>query len=149
MSIASTAHIATSTRSRRVDTRRVVAHGIVAGAVALGAVEAYAALAKGVGVPLRAGLPGTQTASLITTGSFATSGSHLGSYSLTYFATGARTLPSLTSDFHSPNVSSSLITASSWEPRIGPEMALPVICCHQVPVSLSRMRKFWLLMPAR
>ena len=26
---------------------------------------------------------------------------------------------------------------------------LPVICCHHVPVSLSRIRKFWLLMPAR
>ena len=27
-------------------------------------------------------------------------------------------------------------------------MAFPEICCHQLPVSTSRIRKFWLLIPA-
>jgi hypothetical protein len=40
--------------------------------VALPVIEAYAALAKTAGIPLKAGLPGTHTAALITAGSFAT-----------------------------------------------------------------------------
>ena len=44
----------------------------------------------------------------MTTGSLATSGSHLRSYSLVYFGTGGEHFPSETSDFHSPKVSSSL-----------------------------------------
>jgi len=39
--------------------------------VALPVIEAYAALAKTAGIPLKAGLPGTHTAALITAGSFA------------------------------------------------------------------------------
>ena len=57
---------------------------------------------------------------LITTGSFATSGSQLLSYSFTYFGTSASTLPSDTSDFHSPKVNSSLSTSSSDAPWNGP-----------------------------
>ncbi|MBV9804774.1 MAG: hypothetical protein JO130_16350 [Solirubrobacterales bacterium] len=72
MSIASAAHSPASTRPGRVATQRVVVHGVVAGAIALTVIEAYAALAKTAGVPLRAGLPDTHTASLITAGSFAT-----------------------------------------------------------------------------
>ena len=30
----------------------------------------------------------------------------------------------------------------------GPEIARPLICCQYDPVSSSRMRKFWLLIPA-
>ncbi len=36
-----------------------------------------------------------------------------------------------------------------WLLLSGPWMASPVTCCHQEPVSSSRMMKFWLLMPNR
>ena len=71
MSITSTAHAPASTNSRSA-TRRVLRHGALAGVVALPVIEAYAALAKAAGIPLKAGLPGTHTATLVTAGSFAT-----------------------------------------------------------------------------
>jgi hypothetical protein len=40
--------------------------------LALPVIEAYAALAKAAGIPLKAGLPRTHTAALVTAGSFAT-----------------------------------------------------------------------------
>jgi hypothetical protein len=39
--------------------------------LALPVIEAYAALVKAAGIPLKAGLPGTHTAALVTAGSFA------------------------------------------------------------------------------
>lgn len=71
MSIASVAHAPSSTSSRG-GTRRVLRGGILAGALALPVIEAYAALAKAAGIPLRAGLPGAHTAPAVTAGSFAT-----------------------------------------------------------------------------
>ena len=71
MSIAATAHTQSSTSSRS-GTRRVLRHGALAGVVALPAIETYAALAKAAGIQLKAGLPGTHTAALVTAGSFAT-----------------------------------------------------------------------------
>jgi hypothetical protein len=71
MSITSAAHAQSSTSSRS-GTRRVLRHGALAGVVALPVIEAYAALAKAAGIPLKAGLPGTHTAALVTAGSFAT-----------------------------------------------------------------------------
>ena len=71
MSITSTAHTPSSTSSRS-GTRRVLRHGALAGVVALPVIEAYAALAKAAGIPLKAGLPETHTAALVTAGSFAT-----------------------------------------------------------------------------
>ncbi|MGO9750021.1 MAG: DUF6069 family protein [Solirubrobacteraceae bacterium] len=71
MSITSTAHTRSSTSSRS-GTRRVLRHGVLAGVVALPVIEAYAALAKAAGIPLKAGLAGTDTAALVTAGSFAT-----------------------------------------------------------------------------
>lgn len=70
MSIASTAHAPSSTSSRG-GTRRVLRHGALAGVLALPVIEAYAALVKAAGIPLKAGLPGTHTAALVTAGSFA------------------------------------------------------------------------------
>ena len=72
MSITSAAHAPASTSSRSGTRRRVLRHGALAGVVALPVIEAYAALAKTAGIPLKAGLPGTHTAALITAGSFAT-----------------------------------------------------------------------------
>src|ERR1700692_4916865 len=53
---------------------------------------------------------------LITTGSLATFGSQSLSYSFVYFWTGASTFPSEISEFHSPEVNSSLSTSSSDAP---------------------------------
>ena len=71
MSITSTAHAPASTSSRS-GTRRVLRHGALAAVLVLPVIEAYAALAKAVGIPLKAGLPGTHTAALVTARSFAT-----------------------------------------------------------------------------
>jgi hypothetical protein len=70
MSITSTAHTPSSTSSRS-GTRRVLRYGALAGMVALPVIEAYAALTKAAGIPLKAGLPGTHTAALVTASSFA------------------------------------------------------------------------------
>jgi hypothetical protein len=60
--------ISTTTLSTR---RPLLRAGLTAGGAALIAIEAYGALARTLGVPLRAGFPGAHTAQPITSGSLA------------------------------------------------------------------------------
>ena len=55
----------------RSTSRRIVLDGIVGALVATAAIEAYAAIGRAAGVPMRAAAPGSDAASSITAGSFA------------------------------------------------------------------------------
>src|SRR6201987_1989542 len=79
---------------------------------------------------------------LIGTGNFATSCSHLLSYFFASRGTALNTCPLGDSFFHSPKLSSSDGASSTVAPFKRPKIAFPVICCHHVPVSRSRIRKF-------
>ncbi len=63
--------ISTKTR-REVPVRRLATAGLSAALVGIAAVEAYAALVKAAGVPMKAGFLGATHATSVTSGSFAT-----------------------------------------------------------------------------
>jgi hypothetical protein len=64
-------------------------------------------------------------------------------------AAGSSTRPPGCSERQVEKLTSSANTGCRRAPRSGPRNASPLACCHQEPVSSSRMMKFWLLMPLR
>ena len=72
MTVTSVEHRVATIIGKTVPVQRLLKAGLTAAIVGVALVEAYAALVKAVGVPMRAGFLGAAHAQPVTTGSFAT-----------------------------------------------------------------------------